>query len=214
MKESAAAAVPGAPKPGAPAPGPVSLRSKPQWTKSGRQTGSNETRQRVLVFVAGGMTYSEMRTAYELSRQLGKDVFIGTASFPQVDQMFDKALKARRTRSHRRCCSRTSKCLSSVVKARSRFLMGSQNQPAPNSDRSKAIMTPSTGLKISPRLRDRLLRRCPLEVEARTGLADNKAARGGCLHRPRPCPPQVLGLVQVHGIGRRRRRDSLDFETS
>lgn len=74
-------ATPGAPKPGsAPAPGPVSLRSKPQWTKSGKPTGPNEIRQRVLVFVAGGMTFSEMRTAYELSRQLGKDVFIGVVS--------------------------------------------------------------------------------------------------------------------------------------
>jgi len=37
-----------------------------------------ETRQRVLVFVAGGMTYSEMREAYLLSNQLEKDVIIGT----------------------------------------------------------------------------------------------------------------------------------------
>jgi syntaxin-binding protein 1 len=82
VKESATAATPGAPKPGgAPAAGPVSLRSKPQWTKSGKPTGPNETHQRVLVFVAGGMTYSEMRTAYESSRQLGKEVFIGAVSF-------------------------------------------------------------------------------------------------------------------------------------
>jgi syntaxin-binding protein 1 len=39
-----------------------------------------ETRQRVLVFVAGGMTYSEMREAYVLSSQLGKDVIIGACA--------------------------------------------------------------------------------------------------------------------------------------
>jgi syntaxin-binding protein 1 len=36
-----------------------------------------ETRQRLLLFVAGGMTYSEMREAYLLSNQLGKDIFVG-----------------------------------------------------------------------------------------------------------------------------------------
>jgi syntaxin-binding protein 1 len=82
VKEPAATATLGAG--GASAPGPVSLRSKPQWTKSGRPAAANETRQRVLVFVAGGMTYSEMRTAYDLSKQLGKDVFIGVLSFLKV----------------------------------------------------------------------------------------------------------------------------------
>ena len=57
----------------------TSLRSaKPSWHRAAR-TGSAavETRQRLLVFVAGGMTYSEMREAYLLSNQLGKDIIIG-----------------------------------------------------------------------------------------------------------------------------------------
>lgn len=36
-----------------------------------------EIRQHVLVFVAGGMTYSEMREAYLLSKSLSKDIIIG-----------------------------------------------------------------------------------------------------------------------------------------
>ena len=57
----------------------TSLRSaKPSWHRAARTGGpAVETRQRLLVFVAGGMTYSEMRDAYLLSSQLGKDVFIG-----------------------------------------------------------------------------------------------------------------------------------------
>ncbi|KAH9004485.1 Sec1-like protein [Lactarius hatsudake] len=65
-----------------PSPTPTtSLRSaKPSWHRAARTGGAvaAETRQRVLVFVAGGMTYSEMREAYMLSSQLGKDVIIGS----------------------------------------------------------------------------------------------------------------------------------------
>lgn len=65
-----------------PAPPVTSLRHKAVWTKPGsRPAGGpgrgSDNRQRVFVFVAGGMTYSEMRSAYELSNQLGKDVYIG-----------------------------------------------------------------------------------------------------------------------------------------
>jgi len=61
----------------------TSLRSaKPSWHRAARTGGpaAVETRQRLLVFVAGGMTYSEMREAYLLSSQLGKDIFIGAAA--------------------------------------------------------------------------------------------------------------------------------------
>ncbi len=89
-----------------PAPGrtqPSSLRSaKPTWHQKGRG-GSNvgierlENRQRVLLFVAGGMTYSEMRSAYQISEKLGKDVYIGSShtftpeSFVEVMKHFGRA---------------------------------------------------------------------------------------------------------------------------
>ena len=59
-----------------------SLRSaKPSWHRAARTGGpAVENRQRLLVFVAGGMTYSEMREAYLLSSQLGKDIFIGAVA--------------------------------------------------------------------------------------------------------------------------------------
>ncbi|CBQ68587.1 related to syntaxin binding protein 1 [Sporisorium reilianum SRZ2] len=82
---------------------PSSLRSaKPTWHQKARG-GSNvgverlENRQRVLLFVAGGMTYSEMRSAYQLSERLGKDVYIGSShtftpeSFVDVLKHFGKA---------------------------------------------------------------------------------------------------------------------------
>ena len=57
----------------------VSLRSqKPSWHKATRGAGTqNDNRQRLMVFVAGGMTYSEMREAYLLSKSLNKEIIIG-----------------------------------------------------------------------------------------------------------------------------------------
>ncbi|KAF8892136.1 Sec1-like snare protein [Infundibulicybe gibba] len=59
----------------------TSLRSqKPAWHKAAKPGGAatNDTRQRIIVFVAGGMTYSEIREAYQLSTALNKDILIGS----------------------------------------------------------------------------------------------------------------------------------------
>ncbi|KAL1303569.1 hypothetical protein AAFC00_006937 [Neodothiora populina] len=56
----------------------TSLRSaKPTWAKS--KTTSNEPRQRVIVFMAGGATYSESRVCYDLARRMNKDIFLVTS---------------------------------------------------------------------------------------------------------------------------------------
>jgi syntaxin-binding protein 1 len=62
-------------------PQTTSLRSaKPNWHKAAKPGGPvHETRQRIMVFVAGGVTYSEVREAYQLSNTLGKDIYIGMA---------------------------------------------------------------------------------------------------------------------------------------
>lgn len=55
-----------------------SLRAgRPNWAAAGRRPPEN--RQRVLVFMAGGATYSESRTCYEVSARQGKDVFLLTS---------------------------------------------------------------------------------------------------------------------------------------
>ncbi|KAF2754443.1 Sec1-like protein [Pseudovirgaria hyperparasitica] len=55
-----------------------SLRSaKPTWAKS--RLSSVEPRQRIIVFVAGGATYSESRACYEVSRATSRDVFLVTS---------------------------------------------------------------------------------------------------------------------------------------
>lgn len=99
---------------------PSSLRSaKPTWHQKGRggtvgtggagsaaggsglgsygssNSGSirDETRQRVLVFVAGGMTYSEMRSLYQISQKMNKDGYIGS-SHVFTPETFIDALKS------------------------------------------------------------------------------------------------------------------------
>ena len=56
----------------------ASLRSaKPTWART--RPSAMEPRQRIIVFVAGGATYSESRACYEISRNLSKDVFLATS---------------------------------------------------------------------------------------------------------------------------------------
>ena len=56
----------------------ASLRSaKPTWAKS--RLASVEPRQRVIVFIAGGATYSEARACYDISRKTSRDVFLVTS---------------------------------------------------------------------------------------------------------------------------------------
>ncbi|KAI0035357.1 Sec1-like protein [Vararia minispora EC-137] len=56
-----------------------SLRSaKPSWHRAARPNAAQEARNRIIVFVAGGMTYSEMREAYKLSSSLNRDIIIGS----------------------------------------------------------------------------------------------------------------------------------------
>jgi syntaxin-binding protein 1 len=65
--------------PGAAAPTGASLRSaRPTWHKASSQRTNTEGRQRYVIFVAGGVTYSEIRQAYTLSQALGKDIYIGS----------------------------------------------------------------------------------------------------------------------------------------
>ena len=56
----------------------ASLRSaKPTWART--RPSALEPRQRIIVFMAGGATYSEARACYEVSNQFNKDVFLATS---------------------------------------------------------------------------------------------------------------------------------------
>ena len=58
--------------------GQGSLRAaKPSWAGAGRRVVEN--RQRILVFMAGGATYSESRACYEISARHSRDVVLATS---------------------------------------------------------------------------------------------------------------------------------------
>lgn len=55
-----------------------SLRAgRPNWAAAGRRPPEN--RQRIIVYMAGGATYSESRTCYEVAARQGKDIFLLTS---------------------------------------------------------------------------------------------------------------------------------------
>ncbi|KAL9127788.1 MAG: hypothetical protein Q9217_003394, partial [Psora testacea] len=56
----------------------ASLRSaKPTWART--RPSASEPRQRIVVFMAGGATYSESRACYEISEVFNKDVFLASS---------------------------------------------------------------------------------------------------------------------------------------
>lgn len=56
----------------------ASLRSaKPTWAKS--RSAASEPRQRVIMFMAGGATYSESRACYETMQESSKDIYLITS---------------------------------------------------------------------------------------------------------------------------------------
>ena len=56
----------------------ASLRSaKPTWART--RPSTLEPRQRIIVFMAGGATYSESRACYEVSQLSNKDIFLATS---------------------------------------------------------------------------------------------------------------------------------------
>ena len=70
-----------------------SLRSsRPAWHKQPSRMANTETRQRMIIFVAGGMTYSEIRCAYTVGQALGKEIFIGMSYLPERRQARDSWL--------------------------------------------------------------------------------------------------------------------------
>jgi len=67
-----------------------SLRSaKPSWHKAARTNAPVDNRPRVIVFMAGGMTYSEIRECYALAGPLNKDVYIGSTHTITPRQFID-----------------------------------------------------------------------------------------------------------------------------
>lgn len=75
-----------------------SLRTnRPAWAKG--RTMTNEPRQRVLVFMAGGATYSELRSCYELSDIYHRDIILSSSNMLTPDSWINTLADLRRQRS-------------------------------------------------------------------------------------------------------------------
>ncbi|TFK39881.1 Sec1-like snare protein [Crucibulum laeve] len=74
-----------------PPPPTASLRSqKPAWHRAPKPgAATHDNRERVFVFVAGGMTYSEQREVYQLSNSLNREIYIGSTHTLTPRQFID-----------------------------------------------------------------------------------------------------------------------------
>ncbi|KAH8152977.1 uncharacterized protein LAJ45_03204 [Morchella importuna] len=89
--------VPGGPMGGQENVSQASLRSaKPTWAKS--RMSVVEPRQRVIVFMAGGATYSESRACYEVSKASARDVFLGSTHLLTPNLWLSQLRNARESR--------------------------------------------------------------------------------------------------------------------
>lgn len=73
-----------------------SLRvNRPTWQKKSGDSSTNSVSSgrtqggRILVFVAGGLTYSEIRSVYEISKAVGREVVIGTTHIITPPEFLD-----------------------------------------------------------------------------------------------------------------------------
>jgi len=57
-------------------------KTQPKWAnKDKRKTDKpSTTGARIILFILGGMTHSEMRSAYELSKKTNREVIVGSNS--------------------------------------------------------------------------------------------------------------------------------------
>ncbi|KAK6332398.1 vacuolar sorting protein VPS33/slp1 [Orbilia brochopaga] len=75
----------------------ASLRTaKPTWTK--QRTGGGEPKQRLIVFVAGGATYSEARSCYEVANSSGRDVYLGSSHMVSPNEWLEQLASGREDR--------------------------------------------------------------------------------------------------------------------
>lgn len=78
----------------------------PKWLKKGKAKGADDDSAgaaaaasfsadapRYIIFIAGGMTYSEMRSAYEVSNSEGKNCYIGSTSLLTPQLFVDELIK-------------------------------------------------------------------------------------------------------------------------
>jgi len=75
--------------------GPTSLRKsvQPKWadkeTRKSEKGGVTTVGGRIIVFIAGGLTFSELRTAYELTSKYNREVVMGSTSLMTPSMFID-----------------------------------------------------------------------------------------------------------------------------
>lgn len=76
---------------------------RPTWASKGKVT-STEQRQRIIVFIAGGATYSESRSCYEIAQKFNRDVILGSTDMLTPASFIRELSRAREPRKNLNLC--------------------------------------------------------------------------------------------------------------
>ena len=159
---------------------------RPAWANRNKLP-STEARQRIIVFIAGGATYSEARSCYELSNKWNRDVILGATEMITPSTFIRELARSRDSR-------------------QSLKLSMDQVRSVPPPQQTKPSMPPSQqqgGLPSRPHPQQRTVSdQSPASSDPRNGM-------GG----PRPAPQRGYGtghtnsLVPSHGSGHDKDQD-------
>lgn len=75
----------------------ITASQRPTWA-SKLKTSTTELRQRIIVFIVGGATYSESRSCYEVSKKWNRDVILGSTELITPQLFISELARARESR--------------------------------------------------------------------------------------------------------------------
>jgi syntaxin-binding protein 1 len=149
-----------------------------------------EQRQRIIVFIAGGATYSESRSCYEISKKWNRDVILGSTEMLTPTSFISELARSRESRQNLNLAMDQTRAMPRHHSDHSQHQRPLQATPSQGSLPSR----PSQGRMGPPQ---------NIPSAMRPGSGHGSQSRNGIVGGPRPIPGQPRSPPQhvAHGPG-------------